>query len=181
MQAQPRDTLRRFFAGLSEHTFQIQLGVVDPPLIDYITDMLVRFTRSDAVYRIRSLTGQPLVQVAMMLAEAEHRVGEAKRDVHRHIGDFTLFWAGLYPETLKRMQSPSAKDHLVDYCAQGKRAYWIAASLGATDADSGECEHAVLERLSRQFEMCAYGLREVRREWERRDGDGDLDQPLLLH
>lgn len=178
MQAEPRDTLRKFFAGISEQTFQVHLGVADPPLIDYITDMLVRFIRSDAVYRIRNLTGQPLAQVAVMMSEAEKRVGDAKRDVHRHIGDFTLFWAGVYPETLRRMQSASKTDHLVDYCKQGKRSYWIASNI-ESDQDSSEGE--VLSRLSREFELCAYGLREVRREWERRDGDGDSPTPLLLN
>ncbi len=176
MKAEPRDTLRRFFAGISEQTFQTQLGVADPPLIDYIADLLVRFVRSDAVYKIRSLTGQPLVQVAAMLAEAEERVGEARRDVHRHIGDFTLFWTGVYPEALSRLQNSTRKDHLVDYCAHGKRAYWIASTLTSEDdQDNTDCE--ILSRLSREFEMCAYGLREVRREWERRNDVGDA--PML--
>ena len=176
MKTEPRDTLRRFFAGISEQTFQTQLGVADPPLIDYIADLLVRFVRSDAVYKIRSLTGQPLVQVAAMLAEAEERVGEARRDVHRHIGDFTLFWTGVYPEALSRLQNSTRKDHLVDYCAHGKRAYWIASTLTSEDdQDNTDCE--ILSRLSREFEMCAYGLREIRREWERRDDVGDA--PML--
>ncbi len=178
MQAEPREPLRKFFSGISEQTFQVQLGVADPQLIDYISDLLVRFSRSDAVYRIRSLTGQPLAQVAVMMEEAEKRVGEAKRDVHRHIGDFTLFWAGVYPETLRRMQSSTKNDHLVDYCQQGKRSYWIASKISA-DSDSGDGE--LLSRLSREFELCAYGLREVRREWERRDDDGDSVTPLLLN
>jgi hypothetical protein len=31
----------------------------------------------------------------------------------------------------------------------------------------------VLQQLSDRFEMCAFGLGEVRREWERRD-DGEV-------
>lgn len=177
MQAEPREPLRRFFSGISEQTFQVQLGVADPQLIDYISDLLVRFVRSDAVYRIRSLTGQPLAQVAVMMEEAEKRVGDAKREVHRHIGDFTLFWAGVYPETLHKMQSSTKKDHLVDYCQQGKRSYWIASKISESESGDGE----LLSRLSHDFELCAYGLREVRREWERRDGDGDSPTPLLLN
>lgn len=177
MKVDPRDTLGKFFAGLSEQTFQCQLGVADPALIDYIADLLVRFVRSDAVYRIRSLTGQPLAQVVTMMNEAEKRVGDAKRDVHRHIGDFTLFWAGVYPETLRKMQSSSNADQLVDYCQQGKRSYWIASTIESSDESDGE----ILSRLSREFELCAYGLREVRREWERRDGDGDTPLPILLN
>lgn len=176
----PRDSLRKFFAGISEQTFQTQFGIADPPLIDYISDLLVRFVRSDAVYRIRNLTGQPLAQVACMIAEGEQRVGEAKRDVHRHIGDFTLFWAGVYPETLRRMQSSAKKDHLVDYCAHGKRAYWIASTL-CPDDEGDAADSAVLSRLSVEFEMCAYGLREVRREWERRDDDDAAPMPIFLN
>ena len=32
----------------------------------------------------------------------------------------------------------------------------------------------VLRRLSADFEMCAYGLGEVRREWERHDCEGTM-------
>ena len=70
---EPPMTLRRFFSGLTEYTFQSQLGVVDPPLVDYISDLLSRFVRNDSIYRIRNLTGQPLAEVGQMLAEAEAR------------------------------------------------------------------------------------------------------------
>ena len=147
-------------------------------MIDYVADLLVRFVRSDAVYRIRNLTGQPIAQVAALMSEAEKRVGEAKRDVHQHIGDFTLFWSGVYPETLRRMQSSSETDHLLDYFQQGKKSYYIASRMtGKAATDDAE----LFERLSVQFEMCAYGLREVRREWERRDGEGDSPTPILLN
>jgi hypothetical protein len=174
----PINTLRRFFAGIAEYVFHVELGVVDPPVIDYVSDMMVRFVRCDAIYRIRNLTGNPLTDVASMLSEANERIGDARREVHRHIGDFTLFWTGLYPEALRRMQSPDKLDHFLDYCTHGKRAYRIAGDIQSSrkDAIPGD----VLYRLSDDFEMCAYGLREVRREWERRDDD-DVPRPLLLN
>lgn len=172
----PASTLIRFFAGLTENTFQSRLGMADPPLLDYLAEMLARFVRCDAIYRVRNLSGQRLEQVAAMLIEAEQRVGDPKREVHRHIGDFTLFWTGIYPEALKRVQASSKIDYFVDYCAQGKRSYYIASTM-RDNANADECE--VLARLSDQFEVCAYGLSEVRREWERRGGDdGELLRPL---
>jgi len=36
----------------------------------------------------------------------------------------------------------------------------------------------VLERLSDCFELCVYGLGEVRRQWE--DREGESDTPILL-
>lgn len=168
--------VRRFFAGISENIFEVELGVVDPPLIDYVSDLLFRFIRTDALLRIRSLSGRPIAEVTEMVGEASQRVGDARREVHRHIGDFTLFWTGVYPESLRELQGPAKKDQFVDYCNQGKRAYHIASTI-ATE-NEGNAPNQVLERLSDHFEMCAYGLREIRREWERRD-DGP-DQPRLL-
>ena len=105
-------------------------------------------------------------------------MGDARREVHRHIGDFTLFWVGVYPEALRRRQNATRRDHLIDYQAEGKRSYWIASTIETDTEKSAPAE--VLERLSRNFDLCAYGLREVRREWERRDDD-ELPQPFLIN
>jgi hypothetical protein len=114
-----------------------------------------------------------------MVAEADVRVGDARREVHRHIGDFTLFWTGVYPEALRRLRSPAKKDYFVDYCAQGKRAYWIASEIEA--AGESDAPGELLERLSVQFEMCAYGLGQIRREWERRDPDEEVFRPIWIN
>ena len=57
------------------------------------------------------------------------------------------------------MRAPGPPDHLLDYREQGKRAYYIASTI-SNDAERDETE--VLERLSHEFELCAYGLGEVR-------------------
>jgi hypothetical protein len=111
-----------------------------------------------------------------MLVEADARIGESKREVHRHIGDYTLFWSGVFPEAVRRMRSPLRRDSLVDYCREGKRNYYIASTIRVADRD---LETDVLHRLSHDFELCMYGLNEVRREWERRD-EGDLGRPPMI-
>ncbi len=171
------DTLEHFFCGLSEYVFHSQLGVVDTQLVDYVSDLLVRFTRLDNLHRVRQLDGRRATEVVSMVVEAEQRVGEARREVHRHIGDYTLFWTGVYPEALREMKSTDKCDHFISYCAQGKRAYKIASDIAA---EGRHVSSDLLSRLSANFEMCAYGLREVRREWERRDTDGQSDVPFLL-
>ena len=82
-----------------------------------------------------------------MLCEAEKRIGLARREVHRHIGDFTLFWSGMYPESLRSVKSPTVADGFIDYCRQGKRAYAIAAEIEAGD-DRPSCD--LLYQLSEQ-------------------------------
>jgi len=168
------NVIDRFFAGLAQYVFQTRLGVADPPLVDYLSDLLKRFVKAEALLKIRNPRGQQLSRLAEMLGEAEARVGDARRDIHQHIGDFALFWAGLYPETLQPNKGHKNYDLFTDYCVQGKRAYLVASNIPSS---TEEAPSEVLHRLSDQFEMCAYGLREVRREWERRDDDAP---PLLL-
>ena len=107
-----RSTLERFFSGLSEYIFQSKLGVADVQLIDYLSDMMLRFVRLDAVHKVRKSNGRPATEVFQMLGEAEKRIGLAKRDVHRHIGDVTLFWSGMYPERLRRLRPEQSHTRL---------------------------------------------------------------------
>lgn len=158
-----RSTIDRFFRGLSECIFHSKLGVADVQMVDYISDLLLRFTRIDETQRVRRPDGRPATEVFQMLCEAERRIGLARRGVHRHIGDFTLFWSGMYPESLRKTKRGQTRDEFLDYCKQGKRAYAIAATIqGGADRPSSE----VLMQMSEQFDLCAYGLREIRREWE---------------
>ena len=158
--------LRRLFAGLTEHAFIESLGIADPPLTDYLSALLSRFVHMDAVYRLKDAVGKRLDEVAEMVVQAEAMPpeGRTRREMHRHIGDFALFWTGVYPEALKKLRSVYSKDHFVDYCAQGKRSYFIASTF---EADDYREEAPVLRRLSDEFELCAFGLTQVRREWER--------------
>lgn len=169
--------LQRFFAGISESIFHGQLGVVDVQLVDYINGLLLRFLRTDSMLPVRKPTGKRATEVVEMLAEADRRIGLARREVHRHVGDFTLFWTGMYPESLRELQSVNRADHFVDYCQQGKRAYAIAGSIDGGE-DRPPCE--LLMKLSEQYDLCAYGLREVRRELENGDNDSGNRKVLLF-
>jgi hypothetical protein len=162
--------LRRMFAGLAEHAFLSRLGVADPPLIDYLSALLSRFVHLDAVYRLRGNDGRPLTEVVDMVLEAEQLPagGRTRREYYRHVGDFALFWTGVYPEAVNRLRSRHCKDHFVDYTVQGKRGYWITSRL---DEEDHREEAGLFRRLSEQFEVCALGLREVRREWEELGAD----------
>jgi hypothetical protein len=161
--------LRHYFTGLTEQTFMTDLGVADPPLIDYLSTLLSRFVHIDAIFKLRSGAGKRLEEVADMLMEVEAMPpeGRTSREVHRHIGDFTLFWTGVYPEVLKTLRSVLHKDHFIDYCEQGKRSYYIASTF---EDEPFKEEATVLRRISERFELCAFGLTKVREEWERKPG-----------
>ncbi len=180
MDADPRRVpLTNFFAGITEQAFKARLGMADPPLINYLVDLLTRFLRTDAMYALRDLEGRRLGRLGDLLLEAEQRVGDARRHIYRHIGDFTLFWSGVYPEALAAAHGLAGENRLGDFFEHGKRSYRIASQI-PTEAKTAESENEVLERLSEEFELCAYGLGEVRREWERREGDDDRRITVIL-
>ena len=162
----PEHPLRRMFAGLAEHAFFSHLGVADPPLTDYLSNLLTRFLHFDAVYRLRNGAGKPITELTEMVIEAEHlpEGGKTRREYYRHIGDFALYWTGLYPEALDRLRRRACKDALVSYTAQGKRGYLITSRLEEQEHHDAEAE--LFRRLSDQFELCAVGLRKVRDDWE---------------
>ncbi len=174
----PEHPLRRLFAGLTEQTFINTFGLADPQLTDYLSNMLSRFIHVDALHRLHSVKGKRLEEVAEMMIEAEELPeGRTRREVHRHIGDFALFWTGVFPEALRRLRSVLSKDHFIDYCEQGKRSYYIASTF---DDDPYREEAPVLRRLSKEFELCAYGLTQVRREWEKQQTHVGPKPPPLL-
>lgn len=163
----PSHPLHRLFQGITEATFCSELGIADPQLVDYVADLLVRFVPSHEVWKLRDRQGRQVDQVASMLSEAEASGDDQRRrECHRHVGDFTLFWTGVYPEALGKLRAPPLPDQLINYRQQGKRSYYLASTYDGDEAP-------VLRRLSAEFELCAFGLSRVRREWERHEGEGD--------
>jgi hypothetical protein len=154
--------LVRLFRGLTEHTFQAELGIADPGVVGYVADLLTRFVPARNLAALRDADGRRMVEIASILAEAERTAdAERRRECHRHVGDLTLFWTGVFPEAVGRIQaSGSAADQLINYPRQGKRSYHVASTIDGPEAP-------VLRRLSAEFEVCAYGLSRVREEWER--------------
>jgi hypothetical protein len=92
---------------------------------------------------------------------------DRERDVHQHIGDFTLFMAGLFPEYLRRLKSAGRiyhKDFLVDYVKTGKRSYGIVAQIAESP---GQDDTPLFKKLSDNFELCVTGLGFVRSDLDR--------------
>jgi hypothetical protein len=153
--------LHRLFRGLTEHTFQAELGIGDPRLVGYVAGLLVRFVPADNLY-LRDADGRRITELpALLAAAADAPEGDPRREVHRHVGDLALFLSGVFPESLGTPKGRRAEAHVVvDVHEQGKRAYYLASTYPADDAP-------ILRRLSAEFELCAYGLSRVRSEWER--------------
>lgn len=170
-QVPPRHPLRELFGALTEKSFTERLGWPDPNVTSYVSNLLVDFTHTDQLYKIRNQQDQPVDTVVDLLFESEVLFGaqsmDRERDVHRHIGDFTLFMAGLFPEYLRRLKSAGLiyhKDFLVDYVKTGKRSYRIVAEIGRED---DETDPPLFRKLSENFELCVTGLGFVRSDLDR--------------
>jgi hypothetical protein len=167
--------LRQLFGTLAEKAFTEKLGWPDFNVSEYVSTLLVDFTRTDHLHRIKNAEGGRVEAVVDLLYESEVTQGartfEREREVHRHIGDFTLFMAGLFPEYLKRIKTAGLiyhKDFLVDYIKTGKRSYRMAAEFGLEPRSADEQPSPPLFRkLSENFELCVVGLGFIR---------GDLDR-----
>src|SRR3954465_14671732 len=97
--------LHRLFRGITEATFMAELGIGDPRLVGYVANLLARFVPSPMIWRVRDGQGRRLTEVTAMVAEAEAASDAGRRcEYHRHVGDYTLFWTGVYPESLGKLQ-----------------------------------------------------------------------------
>jgi hypothetical protein len=170
-QVPPQHPLRRLFGALTEKSFTEHLGWPDLKVTSYLSDLLVDFTHTDQLYKIRNGQHQPVDTVVDLLFESEVMLGasslDRERDVHRHIGDFTLFMAGLFPGYLRRLKAAGLiyhKDFLVDYVKTGKRSYGIVAKIGR---DNAEGDPPLFQKLSENFELCVTGLGFVRSDLDR--------------
>jgi hypothetical protein len=167
--------LRRLFGALTERSFAEQLRWPDFNVTEYVSNLLVEFTHTDRLYQLQNEHGESVDAVVDMLYQSElllHASSlERELEVHRHIGDFTLFMTGLFPEYLRRLKSASMiyhKDFLVDYVKTGKRSYAIVAQSGEQSAEPELKDQGPLFRkLSDNFELCVTGLGFVRNDLDR--------------
>jgi len=178
--------LRRLFGALTERSFADNLRWPDMNVTEYVSNLLVEFTHTDQLYAIRNKEGARVETVVDMLYESEVLLEaqsiEREGEVHRHIGDFTLFMAGLFPEYLKRLKSASLiyhKDFLVDYVKTGKRSYGIVAQIVGLESTD---RTPLFRKLSENFELCVTGLGFVRSDLDRmQDPTFRKAKTILLH
>ena len=69
--------------------------------------------------------GKKLEEVVEMVAEAEAvpPEGRTRREIHRHVGDFALFWTGVYPEAVQRLRSAQRKDKRIARSASASTSF----------------------------------------------------------
>jgi hypothetical protein len=151
--------LRRLFTDLVSR----EIGS-DREIAGYVASLLVDFTHIDRLYRIRNARGKRLEEVGEMLVESNPLLDAPsfgrEREVRKHIGDFTLFLTGMFPEYVAGLPRRGLRlDSMVDYVKAGKESYRVVAAF-----DQFEYRELapLFRRLSAEFEYCVYGLNQVK-------------------
>jgi len=151
--------LRRLFTDLVGRELS-----ADRDMAAYIADLLVDFTPVDSLYRIRDSRGKRLEEVGEMLLESnpllKARSFDREREVRKHVGDFTLFLTGMFPEYVAALPRRGLRlDSVIDYVKAGKESYRVVAAF-----DQFEYRQLapLFRRLAEQFEYCVFGLNQVK-------------------
>ncbi len=152
--------IRDLFANAVHKTLLRELGFNDEQVETYLTELLVKFMHQDQLFSIRDVFGRRVQSVTEMLAEGDVRLNatsfEREREVHKHVGDFMLFWGGMFPENLAQHGGHKA---ILDCEKQGSESYLIASSF---DHQPFNLEAPLLCKLSQEFPAYRFGLNLVR-------------------
>jgi len=165
--------LRALFQHLVRGNFRQGAQLDDAEVADYVSGLLTEFTQVENLYRIRNARGQRVSDVADLLIESnpllEAQSFDRERAVRKHVGDYTLFITGLFPEavgSLPRLK-PLSVDRFVDYVAAGKESYRVVAAFNLCEYRD---EAPLFGRLSFHFKQCVHGLHLVKQDLERMQG-----------
>lgn len=161
----PNHPLAVMMADLVREQVSRHIGSVPAKSEEYLASLLVEFIRTDRLYTIKDADGRPVTSVIEMVAEGDVRLRadsfDREREVHKHIGDYILFWTGIYPDHLRRIKLKTPGDLACDYARQGRDSYHLVSTFDHPPYDR---EAGLFANLSEGFEDFAFILRQVGRE-----------------
>src|SRR6266702_8441978 len=112
--------LEPFFHKAVRSSYEGKLGLHDPDVTGYVAHLLCEFSEADKLYKVRDELGRPIAELEQMMTAADPVNGtaasfDAERMVRKHIGDYSLFVAGMYPEAVdscrhRRRRHPSLSE-----------------------------------------------------------------------
>jgi hypothetical protein len=158
--------LEPFFQQAVRNSYEGKLGLHDPDVTSYVARLLCQFSDAGNLYCIRDESGRAIEELEEMELAADPVHGaaasfDAERALRKHIGDYALFVAGMYPEAAgssrRRHHSPS----LAELIRAGKESYFIVSQFNLFEYEE---EAPLFARLSGNFERWLLGLTLIREE-----------------
>jgi len=175
--------LQQFFTEIVERNYD-EVGVRQQEVHAYIANLLAEFCQADNLYKIKNADGRPLSDVGEMLLESDPVYGPApsfdrERQVRKHIGDYSLFFTGMFPESLNHWRLRRSRlEGFIDFVKAGKESYYIVSKFE-------HFEYAkvapLFRKMSHEFELLIYGLNQVKNElWEMQHPIARQTRQLLM-
>lgn len=161
--------LQKLFVEMVGRHYAEEIGIRDPQIVAYVAHLLTEFCEAEQLFKIKNAGGRPLTDVGEMLLESEPVYGPApsfdrERQVRKHIGDYTLFFTGMFPESINHLRLRRARlENFVDWMKAGKESYFIVSKF--QDFEYTKVA-PMFARLSQNFEQCVFGLNMVKNELE---------------
>lgn len=159
--------LRQLFLDLVSRHYADEIGLRDPEISTYVANILTEFCDVEQLFKLREAGGRKLNDVGEMLLESNPVYGPApsfdrERQVRKHIGDYTLFFTGMFPESINHLRLRRHRlESFIDWMKAGKESYYIVSKFDAFEYTKVA---PLFERLSANFEQCVYGLNRVKNE-----------------
>ncbi len=159
--------LQQLFLDLVSRHYADEIGLRDPEISTYVANMLTEFCDVEQLFRLRDAGGRKLNDVGEMLLESNPVYGPApsfdrERQVRKHIGDYTLFFTGMFPESINHFRLRRQRlESFVDFMKAGKESYYIVSKFEFFEYAKVA---PLFGRLSDHFEQCVYGLNRVKNE-----------------
>jgi hypothetical protein len=159
--------LRQMFVEMVGRHYAREIGIRDPQIVSYVAHLLTEFCDVEQLFLLRNASGKPLTDVGQMLLESDPVFGPApsfdrERQVRKHIGDYTLFFTGMFPESVNQFRLRRNRlESLVDWMKAGKESYYIVSKFDCFEYTKVA---PLFASLSTHFEQCVYGLNQVKNE-----------------
>ena len=163
--------LEKLFIELVGRHYAHEIGIRDSEVVGYVAHLLTEFCYAEQLFKIRSATGKQLTDVGEMLMESNPVFGPApsfdrERQVRKHIGDYTLFFTGMFPESINHYRLRRVRlENFIDLMRAGKESYYIVSQFEHFEYKKVA---PLFGRLSRRFEDCVYGLNLVKNDLQER-------------
>jgi hypothetical protein len=159
--------LQQLFIEMVGRHYAEELGLRDPKIVNYVAHLLAEFCDVEQLFKIRNVVGRPLADVGELLIESDPVYGPApsfdrERQVRKHIGDYTLFFTGMFPESINHFRLRRNRvENFIDWMKAGKESYYIVSKF-----EHFEYTHVapLFASLSKNFEQCVFGLNRVKNE-----------------
>ena len=168
--------LQQLFIEMVGRHYAHEIGLRDPQLVGYVAHLLAEFCDTEQLFKIRNAADRPLADVGEMLMESDPVFGPApsfdrERQVRKHIGDYTLFFTGMFPESINQFRLRRQRlENLVDWMKAGKESYYIVSKFEYFEYAKVA---PLFASLSQHFEQCVYGLNMVKNELQ------EMQHPII--